>query len=56
MHRPKLLPNCPVCNSKNTVGKVMTVSDRGTAKTAYFCSYCLNEWNDNGTIARPMYA
>lgn len=56
MHRPKKLPKCPVCGSKNTVGKVMTVKDSGAVTTAYFCSSCLTEWNDKGTIRRPMYA
>lgn len=56
IHKPKFLPICPVCESKTTVGKVLTISDRGLAKTAYFCSNCLTEWSPKGIIARPMYA
>lgn len=58
MHKPKKLPRCPVCNSKNTVGRVASVKDNPgkTACKAYFCSNCLTEWGDKEIIRRPLYA
>lgn len=48
MHKPKKLPRCPKCNSKNTVGAVVSVSPfSNTACKAYFCSNCLTEWINN---------
>lgn len=61
--RPKELPRCPQCGSKNTVGQVDTlkekISKRGYAyhncSKAYFCSNCLTEWDDE-VVKRPLYA
>lgn len=52
--RPKYLPRCPQCGSKNTVGQVATIKKRIDKKgrtycncsKAYFCSNCLIEWDD----------
>lgn len=52
MERKKLsaksIPQCPQCNSKNTVGIVISYDNiKGNkASKCYFCSECLIEFDD----------
>lgn len=59
MHKPKRLPRCPSCNSKNTVGRVRSadINKRGSfvVCNCYFCSNCLTEWSDDGIVKKSLY-
>lgn len=47
MNKPNKLPRCIGCNSKNTVGRVVSVNPHSnTACKAYFCSNCLTEFRE----------
>ncbi|WP_353096371.1 hypothetical protein [Tissierella praeacuta] len=52
--RPKDLPRCPQCGSKNTVGEVMSPSEYGGK--GYYCCNCLIEWDKHGNFRVPIYA
>ena len=53
--RPEFVPNCPVCNKKNTVGLVTTCIVPSSHTKAFYCSDCLMEFKDN-QIIEPLYA
>lgn len=57
------LPRCPECRRKKTVGIVNSVIEKRykTNRTfncckAYYCSECLVEWGEDGSVREPMYA
>ena len=59
----KEYPRCPRCRSKKFVGKVNSVIEKKykTNRTfncckAYYCSECLVEWGEDGSVREPMYA
>ncbi len=51
----RVLPGCPCCGSKNTVGKVLSYNGMSCGRKYYFCSDCLVEYNWKGTILVPLF-
>ena len=45
----RVLPECPCCGSKNTVGKVLSYNDMSCGRKYY----CLIEFNWKGIILVP---
>lgn len=57
------IPRCPECRRKRFVGQVSSVIEKvyRTSRTfncckAYYCSECLVEWGEDGSVRDPMYA
>ena len=57
------LPRCPECMRKRFVGQVTSVIEKRykAGRTfncckAYYCSECLVEWGEDGSVREPMYA
>lgn len=57
------LSRCPKCKRKGFVGQVQSVIEKRykTNRTfncckAYYCSECLVEWGEDGSVREPMYA
>lgn len=59
------IPRCPSCKRKKFVGQVQSVIEKrykkGKGRTfncckAYYCSECLVEWGEDGSIREPLYA
>lgn len=42
-HRPDPLVHCPVCNSEDTMARLVTTPV--TDATAHFCQNCQHRWN-----------
>lgn len=52
-----ILPRCPRCRSKNTVGRVMSFDyENNGSMVAYFCSGCLTEFDKYRNILAPIWS
>jgi len=57
------LPRCPSCKRRKFVGQVQSVIEKRYRTNriyncckAYYCSECLVEWGEDGSVREPMYA
>lgn len=52
-----IFPQCPSCKNTQTVGRVKSFDyEKNGRITAYFCSYCLTEFDTKGSILRPIWS